>query len=240
MYNILDLLKSKPHNPHYLNRYYKFITSCKNDSTSYLEKHHILPKAKDMFPEYSSFRDYPWNKITLTGRQHFIAHMLLWKAYGNSQTYAFNMMLVISPDHKKRYTKVNSLIYETLKSDISKAHSKTNKNCNCWINNTLESKFINLNDLNFYLSSGWSKGRLFSKEHKQQISKSLLLTDKNKGPKNPMSDDTKSYLSSIRKGKCSRPTISVTIDEITYPSIKEAMNKTGLSYFIIKKLTKTT
>lgn len=43
---------------HYLERYIKFIKWCteanKNISASiYTEEHHIAPKAKDLFPEYS-------------------------------------------------------------------------------------------------------------------------------------------------------------------------------------------
>ena len=50
--DIYSILASKPHNPHYLNRYITFITECqlKNlNYNGYTEKHHICPKAKDMF-----------------------------------------------------------------------------------------------------------------------------------------------------------------------------------------------
>jgi hypothetical protein len=93
-----EILKSKPNNPHYLNRYIKFIIWClKNNDTSngYFEKHHICPRASDMFPEYSNFNDNPWNSVLLTFRQHLLAHVLLWKAYGGSQTYALEYMLNI-------------------------------------------------------------------------------------------------------------------------------------------------
>ena len=92
--NIYTILSSKPHNPHYLHRYIKFIESCKlNDDISYKEKHHICPKSKmDMFPEFSSLTNHPWNKILLTERQHIIAHWILHKCYGGSQTLAFNFM----------------------------------------------------------------------------------------------------------------------------------------------------
>jgi hypothetical protein len=91
-----EILKSKPNNPHYLNRYIKFIIWClKNNDTSngYFEKHHICPRASDMFPEYSNFNDNPWNLVLLTFRQHLLAHVLLWKAYGGSQTLALDTML---------------------------------------------------------------------------------------------------------------------------------------------------
>jgi len=90
---IEKLLKLKPHNEHYLNRYLRCIESWKDNH--YLletESHHICPKATDLFPQYKSFRENPWNRINLTYRQHFIAHWLLWKAYGGSQTIAFAAM----------------------------------------------------------------------------------------------------------------------------------------------------
>jgi hypothetical protein len=88
--SIYDILVKKPHNKHYLNRYIKFIESRKQAFIG--EKHHICPKASDLFPEYKSFKKNPWNKIILSPREHYIAHMLLHKAYGNSQSRAFYMM----------------------------------------------------------------------------------------------------------------------------------------------------
>jgi hypothetical protein len=83
--DIYTILASKPHNPHYLNRYITFIEQCqhKNDDyEGYTEKHHICPKS--MFPEYKCFRRHSWNRADLTPRQHFIAHIMLWKVYKSS------------------------------------------------------------------------------------------------------------------------------------------------------------
>jgi len=79
--DIYAILASKPHNSHYLKRYVKFIFSCTHQPGEYTEKHHICPKATDLFPEYRSFRQYPWNRVVLTARQHIIAHLLLWKSF---------------------------------------------------------------------------------------------------------------------------------------------------------------
>jgi hypothetical protein len=92
--DIYAILASKPHNTHYLKRYWKFIQSCDKlnrtlSESVYTEKHHICPKANDLFPEYASFVEHPWNRILLTSRQHVIAHLILWKSYGKSQTIAF-------------------------------------------------------------------------------------------------------------------------------------------------------
>ena len=77
-----------------------------------IEKHHICPKSKDLFPEYKSFKSFPWNCIPLTLRQHYIAHMLLWKAYRGRQTQAFVLM-------SKRNKFTNSKIYENARMEMS-------------------------------------------------------------------------------------------------------------------------
>ena len=125
--DIYSVLASKPHNPHYLNRYITFIQKCqqKNEEyNGYVEKHHICPKAKDMFPEYKSFSKHPWNKAILTARQHFIAHLILTKIYkdSKSQLYAFNSIC--------NYNKISSNIYEKQKLLFSKMISLEAKNRN--------------------------------------------------------------------------------------------------------------
>jgi hypothetical protein len=122
--SIYGILASKPHNPHYLRRYLKFILSClsKDESTGFVEDHHICPKSKDLFPEYKSFKKHPWNKATLTGRQHFIAHWMLWKAYGGSQSYAF-MSMANGQEYSKRQqrqAKVNSRTYSMVREQAYK------------------------------------------------------------------------------------------------------------------------
>lgn len=89
---IYAVLASKPHNPHYLKRYFKFILSCKIIGVEYSEIHHICPKAKDLFPEYKILKYNKWNAKRLTARQHFIAHLILSEVYGGSQSHAFLLM----------------------------------------------------------------------------------------------------------------------------------------------------
>lgn len=108
--NIYDILSTKSHNPHYLNRYCKFINVCvkinslkTKEELGYTEKHHICPKAKDMFPEYKSLSKFPWNKAILTARQHFIAHWILMKTYGESQATAFWRMRKGNKKDSKTY-----------------------------------------------------------------------------------------------------------------------------------------
>jgi hypothetical protein len=119
--DIYTILSSKSHNSHYLKRYITFIYQCQQQNLGYggyTEKHHICPKAKDMFPDYKSFRDHPWNRVALTPRQHFIAHIILWKVFPQtSQTDALWAM------KNKNSSTVNSRIYETLRIDIRNKNS---------------------------------------------------------------------------------------------------------------------
>ena len=116
--DIYSILASKPHNPHYLNRYITFIQNCQQKNVlyeGYAEKHHICPKAKDMFPEYKNFKENPWNCVRLTPRQHLIAHMILYRAYKSLQSplYALNRMI------NSNNTKINTKLYEKFKYNFS-------------------------------------------------------------------------------------------------------------------------
>jgi hypothetical protein len=94
--DIYTILASKSHNSHYLKRYFKFILWCQENQLSedYTEEHHICPKANDLFPEYISFKDHPWNISILTTKQHLITHVMLWKAYPkSSMSMALECML---------------------------------------------------------------------------------------------------------------------------------------------------
>lgn len=119
------ILRSVKHDKRHLDRYINFMTFCerynnKNTKQEVYVAHHICPR--EMFPEYESFGKNPWNRIYLTERQHFIAHIMLWKVYGNkSMTFAANML---SNFQGIRYT---SRLYERLRLDFRKSISETNK-----------------------------------------------------------------------------------------------------------------
>jgi hypothetical protein len=125
--DIYSILSPKPHNLHYLNRYITFIEQCQQKNIGYegyVERHHICPKADDMFPEYEDFLLHPWNCATLTPRQHFIAHIMLWKTFpsSHSQTYAAWGMKILNGE------KINGRIFENLKNDFIERISIANKN----------------------------------------------------------------------------------------------------------------
>lgn len=124
--DIYTTLSSKSNNAHYLNRYWKFIQSLKHQTKidGITENHHICPKAKDLFPEYKSLQKHHWNSIHLSRRQHWVAHWLLAKAYGNSQTIAFFRMT------KKSENRITSSIYEQFRIEVNMLISKTNSKPN--------------------------------------------------------------------------------------------------------------
>lgn len=121
--DIYSVLSSKPHNPHYLSRYITFIEQCQQKNVGYLglvEKHHICPKASDMFPEFENFSLHPWNKVLLSPRQHYIAHMILWKTFScYSQTIAFNLMI---PNNLKKSSKIYQKLREDYHIELERLH----------------------------------------------------------------------------------------------------------------------
>lgn len=114
-------------NEHYKNRYIKFINSLMQTNLDYTEVHHVCPKSLNGTNDVN-------NLISITARQHFIAHWLLWKAYKtDALTRAFWAMC-----HQKnkfqlqRYTKINSRTYQVLKKERSILIQNSNKNR--WLN----------------------------------------------------------------------------------------------------------
>ena len=120
---IYSILSSKPHNPHYLNRYITFIEQCQQknvDYHGYVENHHICPKADDMFPEYIDFTLHPWNKAPLTPRQHIIAHQILSKTFPNIYSVIYSYWAMSNMNDQK----ISSRLYESTKIKIRKLQSK--------------------------------------------------------------------------------------------------------------------
>lgn len=119
--DIYSILTSKPHNPHYLNRYITFVKKCQQKNIGYegyTEEHHICPKAGDMFPEYICLKTNPWNRAVLTARQHFIAHIILWKVFGDCRSCAESLWFM-SNGKWKDYSN-SSRVYETVKLGLGK------------------------------------------------------------------------------------------------------------------------
>src|SRR5574343_160301 len=108
-------------NERILQRYYKFIDNIKrlgNRDIAYTERHHIVPKCMGGSNELE-------NLIDLTLREHYLAHMMLAKAYPDNVSInsAFIMMgqrqtksnMRARPEILSHY---NSRLYESLKTNL--------------------------------------------------------------------------------------------------------------------------
>jgi hypothetical protein len=127
MYAQLFTTKTVYNNSHHLSRYLKFISSRTTTKRKYeTHLHHILPKATDMFPEYKNLKEFKWNGIYLTLREHFIAHRLLHKAFpGSSQSLAFyNMANELNICNSKSYAEAREVHIQSLK----KLHASPERN----------------------------------------------------------------------------------------------------------------
>ena len=113
-----NLLKLNPSNVDKIVEYINFVIDNKTTKEKYkTDEHHILPKNKDCFPEYTNEK---WNKIHLSYKNHFIAHKLLYEALPNNKriVFAFYAMLNKMPKfkgHKENYDIVTPDEYQLLK-----------------------------------------------------------------------------------------------------------------------------
>jgi hypothetical protein len=153
----------------------------------HLEEHHILPKADDMFPEYIDLKEHRWNGVYLTPRQHYIAHWLLWKVFGGSQSYVFRCFNTQAKckNNKRKKKRISSRVFEQLKRDQRQYMSKINKGFAVYVNENGEKIRCKTDDprvLSGELVST-SKGRKYkprTETQKQNTKKSLLRYHKKK------------------------------------------------------------
>lgn len=88
----------------------------KSQHEGYFEIHHILPKCLGGSDEKD-------NLVMFTGREHFIAHMLLWKAFPEE----IGLMRAAWVMSARKICKVNSRIYSTIQSVKRKESSELMK-----------------------------------------------------------------------------------------------------------------
>ena len=85
----------------------------------YYEEHHILPKAKNMFPRWAKRRS---NLVLLTAREHWVAHKMLDKIYPNSNM--FLGLWFLANDGQNNYCVKGSREYEQLRIKAAEVMSK--------------------------------------------------------------------------------------------------------------------
>ena len=135
-------------------RYLNFINSrsYRSIDKKYTEEHHILPKSMGGTNNEN-------NLIKLTPREHFIAHLILWKCYGGGMAFAFWFFSQKNPSRNDVYFKLTSRQYERLRIACYVETSKRCKN-SIFISKENECKRIFKDELDQYLINGWVKGRL--------------------------------------------------------------------------------
>jgi hypothetical protein len=130
----------------------------------YYESHHILPKAKCMFPHYSSFKQHPWNQVLLTAKEHYICHLLLIKMTSGKAKGVMYLSLTKMIAQPRNSLKLSSKGYQYFREKYS--------NSMCGENNPMfGKKRITSKETRDKLSKA-GKGRMFSNEHKKKISES--------------------------------------------------------------------
>lgn len=129
---IYEELLTKSNNLFYINRYLKFLDLCiqqnKNKELK-LSKHHILPKADDMFPQYINLKENPWNLAKLTHRQHYIAHWMIAKIFPDVLSQTYTAMKFFKGDNSRMFEifsiRKNKLHSENMKGDKNHFFGRT-------------------------------------------------------------------------------------------------------------------
>lgn len=183
MFKYEEYLPAQKNELHW-NRYVKFIlavlkTAPKTRVRKGLYLHHIIPAC--FLPE--EFRKDRENLIYLTARQHYIAHLILWKALGGPMAKAFALL-----SNEKTLT---SRQYEKLIEEVSRQNSLNSKGKN----NPNYGKHWS-DEMRKHLSEK-EKGKYISLETRAKMSESK------KGKKNynygkPMPDEQRKKISESR------------------------------------------
>lgn len=168
----------------------------------YIERHHIVPLSL-------KGDDIESNIVSLTAKEHFVAHHLLWKIHRNREmTKAF--MLMCSTRRGSVKYKISAKEYQILKEEASKHQSEfMSGRAGNKLGKTLPQEWrdnISKGQKGHHRGKGKPssfKGKTHSDEAKK------LISEKQKGNKNhlgiPHSEETKKQMSINRVGKTKIP-----------------------------------
>jgi hypothetical protein len=149
-------------------------------ATGYVERHHIVPRSMGGSDEAA-------NLVVLTGREHWVAHLLLWKVYRNSQTIQACHMMAMRCKVRGIPKVRSSRMYETLRIEHSKLvserhkitqHGKGNSQYGtCWICNLAlqQNKKISKDEA---IPDGWIIGRNIWNKKERNLKKQNLKEKK--------------------------------------------------------------
>ena len=163
----------------YQNIYNLLIKKAQNrmEITGYTEKHHIIPRSL-------GGNDDPSNIVVFTGREHFIAHLLLAKIHGGKMVHAAYMMST-----RKGYT---NRLYENLRIKFSEKISKDKVRASK-ISQSLKGKVKSKSHREAYKQSRIQGGGWVCPEHKREHQRIAM-----KGSGNPMYGKTHNDLARLK------------------------------------------
>jgi len=121
------------------------------------DTHHIYPKSMSI---KNNIEDYngDWNLIELTRREHFVAHMILYKCKYLEMIRAFYLMISMNKILKSR---LMSRQYE----NIINENSKLVKN-KVWLRTETHDVFVDKSEVDKYTNKGYYHGRIIREDHK--------------------------------------------------------------------------
>ncbi|MDC8773567.1 HNH endonuclease signature motif containing protein [Roseateles albus] len=92
--------------------------------TCYSEWHHVLPSSMDG-------RDHPSNMVLLTAREHYLAHLLLYRMGHTNQIFSVNAMLTDGTNKaRKEQLRWKKWVRKWINKETQKQHRERNReNC---------------------------------------------------------------------------------------------------------------
>lgn len=203
-----DSYKFEETNMNYQRIYDLLVEKAQNrtDTEGYTEKHHVVPRTLGGSDDAS-------NIVIFTGREHFIAHLLLAKIHGGPMWHAAHMM-----SNMKRYTNRK---YEKIREEHAKQVSL--KHSGKVVSEETRKKISENKERSAKISQTL-KGRPKSEEHKRKYKESRLasggwvvseeqkrkVSEKLSGQGNPMwgkthNEEARKIISEANKQKVSCP-----------------------------------
>lgn len=149
-----------------------------NPAKGYTERHHILPRAL-------GGSDDPTNLVVLSGREHWVAHLLLHKIHRKNQTlFACHMMAMRCEERGIPFIK-NSRLYEAIRIEYAKRIGQYTSKCGelnsqygtKWICNIelKQNKKIKRDD---FLPEGWIFGKnKWNLSNRTKLEKCISITN---------------------------------------------------------------
>ena len=123
---------------------------------TYYEIHHIVLRSEGGTNEES-------NLVSLTAREHFVAHWLLYRDRPNSyvRAEAFRMMCDVDPSQGNyRYIPSSRVVAEAREASAKLKLDLYRKKC--WVRKNGEQKYIFKEESEIYLELGWERGKNYS------------------------------------------------------------------------------